>query len=346
MKSNVTGAVLVINTTRTDCPSGVDTHLFKEVLSSYPSPSSSSPPSPSSSFPLSLPLYIFTSTLQVVEQAQKAGALGVILLDSRPSRKWRVSSPQTALSLPSSIPLLLLWSEDWMGITFTSLHPNIFLVWNLDSREQFEQLVSREVFTCDSSSLVRLEDRQEEAGCSEGKVLRRNGDLVERDCLQGVCSYLGRPCPFSWAKHLASLPVTVHCSNLTNTDLSFTSSSSETLSLANLRTSTTLSSTCCQGSSKTSMRMQLLNSSCSFSDWSTVFSLAEWQCRSRWSGEVRGRCSSDGMERDVYRLCLVQGGCVLRQFYEEGCNTMRQRGACEGSDRLCSAGGHMSSVTL
>ena len=107
-------------------------------------------------------------------RAERAGAAGVIILDSRPRHQWRVSSPQVVTSyvratksnnvslclsqitsnLNTSIPI---WSVDWIGVDLSRFHEDkIYVVWNIDSREQFEQLVSP-LFDCDTSPNVRLE---------------------------------------------------------------------------------------------------------------------------------------------------------------------------------------------
>ena len=74
---------------------------------------------------------------------------------------------QITTSLNTSIPILLVWSVDWKGVDLTRFHEDkIYLVWNIDSREQFEQLVSP-LFDCDTSPTVRLEVERgmTEAGC-------------------------------------------------------------------------------------------------------------------------------------------------------------------------------------
>ena len=64
---------------------------------------------------------------------------------------------QITSTLNTSIPILLVWSVDWKGVDFTKFHENkIYVDWNIDSREQFEQLVSP-LFDCDTSPTVRLE---------------------------------------------------------------------------------------------------------------------------------------------------------------------------------------------
>ena len=120
-------------------------------------------------------------------RAERAGAAGVIILDSRPRHQWRVSSPQVVTSyvrttksnnvslclsqitskLNTSIPILLVWSVDWKGVDLNRFHEDkIYVVWNIDSREQFEQLVSP-LFDCDTSPTVRLEVERgnTDAGC-------------------------------------------------------------------------------------------------------------------------------------------------------------------------------------
>ena len=54
-----------------------------------------------------------------------------------------------------------------MGLNLTGLHEDkIFVDWNIDSREQFEQLVSP-LFECDTNPIVRLEAERgaPKAGC-------------------------------------------------------------------------------------------------------------------------------------------------------------------------------------
>ena len=64
---------------------------------------------------------------------------------------------QITSKLNTSIPILLVWSVDWKGVDLNRFHEDkIYVVWNIDSRDQFEQLVSP-LFDCDSSPNVRLE---------------------------------------------------------------------------------------------------------------------------------------------------------------------------------------------
>ena len=74
---------------------------------------------------------------------------------------------QITSTLNTGLPILLVWSVDWMGLNLTGLHEDkIFVDWNIDSREQFEQLVSP-LFECDTNPIVRLEAERgaTKAGC-------------------------------------------------------------------------------------------------------------------------------------------------------------------------------------
>ena len=74
---------------------------------------------------------------------------------------------QITSTLNTGLPILLVWSVDWMGLNLTGLHEDkIFVDWNIDSREQFEQLVSP-LFECDTNPIVRLEAEMgaPKAGC-------------------------------------------------------------------------------------------------------------------------------------------------------------------------------------
>ena len=161
------------------------------------------------------------------------------------------------------------------------------------------------------------------------QVLQLDGLLVEQDCLSVACQYLDRPCPFSWAEALTNLTIPVPCNNLTDTDLQLLSYSQQQLKPV------ALSSTdyCCQGSSSTSPFLQLMGSSCSFPDWASVATYQEIRCKySQW---VRGSCKME--RRQVYRLCLVEQGCVVKQYYSERCNSQRDKiYDCEGSTLVCS----------
>ena len=108
--------------------------------------------------------------------ALKRGAVGVLVLDSRKKREWRVSSPQLLSSMePSSLPLLLVWQPDWAWDwegrpTLQSPGTTSYLVWNIEDKEQFRDLVSP-LFTCDAGTAVHLQGHQpHEDRCSDGKV--------------------------------------------------------------------------------------------------------------------------------------------------------------------------------
>ena len=79
---------------------------------------------------------------------------------------------QITSTLNTGLPILLVWSVDWMGLNLTGLHEDkIFVDWNIDSREQFEQLVSP-LFECDTNPIVRLEAEigATKAGCRWGAL--------------------------------------------------------------------------------------------------------------------------------------------------------------------------------
>ena len=108
--------------------------------------------------------------------ALQRGAVGVLVLDSRKKREWRVSSPQLLSSRePSSLPLLLLWQPDWAWDwegrpTLQSPGTTSYLVWNIQDKEQFQNLISP-LFNCDSGTAVHLQGPQTHEGrCSDGKV--------------------------------------------------------------------------------------------------------------------------------------------------------------------------------
>ena len=70
-------------------------------------------------------------------------------------------------SFNTSLPVLLVWSVDLKRIDLTRLHEGkIFVVWNIDSRAHFEEVVGP-LFKCDTSPTVRLETDQEktDSGC-------------------------------------------------------------------------------------------------------------------------------------------------------------------------------------
>ena len=172
---------------------------------------------------------------------------------------------------------------------------------------------------------------------SDGKLLTMDGSLVERDCLTGRCSFLGKPCPFSWARDIALIPITVHCSNITNMDLTVVSSSTSSSSLlpTSLPSSTSSipSSSCCLSNTTASNFLQLSGPSCSFSSWAGVASYRTRQCRTRWSEYIRGGCAEN--EREVSRFCLVHEDCVLREWFTEWCHRRENNGRCSGSTMLC-----------
>ena len=79
----------------------------------------------------------------------------------------KLNLSQITSTLNTSIPILLVWSVDWKGVDLTRFHEDkVYVVWNIDSREQFEQLVSP-LFDCDTSPTVRLEVERGKAedGC-------------------------------------------------------------------------------------------------------------------------------------------------------------------------------------
>ena len=164
-----------------------------------------------------------------------------------------------------------------------------------------------------------------------------NGSLVERDCLAGSCSFLGKPCPFSWARDISSIPITVHCSNITNLNLTVVSSSpslSPLLPTALTSSASSVpSSSCCLANTRASNFLQLFGASCSFSSWAGVASYRTRQCTSRWSAWIRGGCAEN--EREVSRFCLVDEGCVLREWLTEWCHRRQNKGSCWGSTMLC-----------
>ena len=70
-------------------------------------------------------------------------------------------------SFNTSLPVLLVWSVDLKRIDLTRLHEGkIFVVWNIDSRAHFEEVVGP-LFKCDTSPTVRLETEQKttDSGC-------------------------------------------------------------------------------------------------------------------------------------------------------------------------------------
>ena len=74
---------------------------------------------------------------------------------------------QMTSSFNTSLPVLLVWSVDLKRIDLTRLHDGkIFVVWNIDSRAHFEEVVGP-LFKCDTSPTVRLETDQEktDSGC-------------------------------------------------------------------------------------------------------------------------------------------------------------------------------------
>ena len=81
--------------------------------------------------------------------------------------KINLCPSQIPSTLNTSIPILLVWSVDWTEVDLTRFHEDkVYVVWNIDSREQFEQLVSP-LFDCDTSPTVRLEVERGKAedGC-------------------------------------------------------------------------------------------------------------------------------------------------------------------------------------
>ena len=164
-----------------------------------------------------------------------------------------------------------------------------------------------------------------------------DGSLVERDCLAGSCSFLGKPCPFSWARDISSIPITVHCSNITNMDLTVVSSSTSSSPLLPISlpssTSSIHSSSCCLSNTNASNFLQLSGPFCSFSSWAGVASYRTRQCRTRWSEYIRGGCAEN--EREVSWFCLVHKDCVLREWFTEWCHRRQNKGSCWGSTMLC-----------
>ncbi|XP_023326735.1 uncharacterized protein LOC111700146 isoform X2 [Eurytemora carolleeae] len=274
---------------------------------------------------------------------QSTGSSGIVILDSTPVNRWRVSSPYNINSSKyqqtygvENIPVLMVREPDWRKYdAFLQNKNNKISIVYEESVPDFKKL-----FSCSRRKDLNLGGEYSfgvEGPCSGGKYLSNNGSILENICVKGECTQYGRRCISSFFSKFEDLTLTLECraEDMRGLDLLFKlqGQTIDTTSILTLTKPQGLDENyCCRSSEYNSTFLQVYQEQSCFTSWREVDLRAVQGCQ--WTDWMKTKCTAAGV--NVVRYCLVEYSCVIKEYYStRGCTSDEQIQHCQTNQNKC-----------